>query len=218
LVSDRLSGVTIIIIKGFIAAATTTRQLVRRDGALFAPGVDPARLMLLLLQLVQQCGWQGGDVHVSASLLSLIPHTLQYFTPASHPASDMHEVVRVMWMGLGQQLLRAAGRSEEEEDSISAQPAGTEGSAAGAQGAARGSTGMSTGLCVMRVGKSELIEIPATAAGQVIGFMWPRFSICLLRSFTWLEGECRAAGRVRCCQQQVAPPLPVHVSSLSTGW
>lgn len=85
-----------------------------RAASITAPGVDPLLLHELLLQLMSVLG--VSDPGCMSAALGISINSLQPATPLSADMTRVERCLQLLWLGLGRELLQAAGVSAAELD------------------------------------------------------------------------------------------------------
>lgn len=143
-----------------------------RDGRLFALGVDPVQLQLLVLE-VSSYASERASYTMFAAFLDLAL-TIQDATPTTHDAAEVVGAVKQMWLGLGRKLLLLTGV-----------PAAELVAHTGSISAAAGSCTASTSAPLeAETGVDAVTPLPASAADE-LKKMWARFALTLFRTLSW---------------------------------
>lgn len=151
-----------------------------RDGRLFAPGIEPAQLQLLVLDAASYASERANVPRLTA-YLNLTVKVLQAASPIPNHPSEVVGVVQQIWLGLGRNMLRLSGvPAAALADSVSA---GID--SRGGSGQAGVAAGVGTG--------GDIAPLPASAAPQLQD-MWAAFATALFRTFLWAS-----EGVLSCC-------------------
>jgi hypothetical protein len=135
-----------------------------------APGVDPLLLLELLLQLVNALGASSDAVTLS-STLGISLNSLQPATSRMADKAHVEKCLQVMWLGLGRDLLAAAGVAGAELD------------ADAEEGEGGSSSSSATQQHLQTDGSTVEMAVRADDLLKQYGYL-------LLQAFMWHHGEC----------------------------
>jgi hypothetical protein len=173
--------------RGLLAAAenSATEEIARsvearRDGRMFAPGVEPVLVLLLLIESACVACWDADGGAAVAAALNVLKVPLQDSTPHNLNPMAVRAVLQHLWLGMGQTLLAAAESQGEQEQGEQAAWGSTSSSQQVPQPAGR--------LYGLVNGGGRVLPTPDAA--QQNRFMCSRFATTLFSTFTWMnDGE-----------------------------